>query len=228
MLWIELILTKIPIMKNFRNVVLALIVFLLTASPALSQDEVSSPRFSVKTNPLAALGGPFWIVVLPVTGEYKVLFEAKTMQKQSVTLGTSYIGPSLLLNLDELTSEGEDISGIKTSGFRIQGMYKFYLTSESQSLEGLYVGPHFSYASASIASKDDTADKIDMMKMNLNGVIGYQLVSSGGFALDIYTGIGVKSRKWTFSGQSDQIFDIDIENKASASVAFGLSFGYAF
>ena len=106
--------------------------------------------------------------------------------------------------------------------------YKFFLSRDTEAPEGLYVGPHFSYASASITSKDNSDDKVDMMKMNINGIIGYQLISSGGFALDIFTGLGVKSRKWTTSGESEDIFDLNFNNKASASVAFGFSFGYAF
>ena len=204
------------------------IIVLLASSSTMAQQGETMPRFVVKTNPLAALGGPFWVAFIPITGEYKVLFEARTMDKQSITLGASYIGPSLLLNLDELTNEGEDVSGINTSGFRGQLMYKFFLSRDSYAPEGLYVGPHFSYATASITSKDVTSDKINMMKMNFNGIIGYQLITNGGFALDIFTGLGVKSRKWTASGESEDIFDLNFENKASATVAFGFSFGYAF
>lgn len=215
-------------MKGIRNILLMIIVVLLSSSGTMAQEADTPQQFVIKTNPLAALGGPFWVAIIPVTGEYKVLFEAKTTQKQSVTLGASYLGPSLLLNLDELTSEGEDISGIKTSGFRGQLMYKFFLSRDTESPEGLYVGPHFSYASASIVSKDNTNNKIDMMKMNVNGIIGYQLITSGGFALDIFTGLGLKSSKWTPEGDSEQVFDIPFEDKASASVAFGFSFGYSF
>ena len=215
-------------MKVLRNILLVVVILLLSFSRTMAQDESSSQQFVVKTNPIAALGGPFWVVILPLTGEYKVLFEAKTLTKQSVTIGASYLGPSLLLNLDELTNEGEDVSGIKTSGYRGQLMYKFFLSRDSEAPEGLYVGPHFSYANASITSKDNSSDKINMMKMNFNGIIGYQLITNGGFALDVFTGLGVKSQKWTFDGASEDIFDLDIENKTSASVAFGFSFGYAF
>ncbi|MFO7756598.1 MAG: hypothetical protein R6V34_11500 [Bacteroidales bacterium] len=215
-------------MKAIRKILLMIIIAMLGASAIMAQTEDDSYRFAIKTNPLAALGGPFWVTVIPVTGEYKILFEAKTMPKQSITLGTSYLGPSLLLNLDELTNEGEEVSGVKTSGFRGQLIYKFFLSRDIEAPEGLYVGPHFSYASASIASKDNTANKINMTKMNINGIIGYQLISSGGFALDIFTGLGVKSSKWTPEGNSEEVFDVPFQDKASASVAFGFSFGYAF
>ncbi|MDZ7740027.1 MAG: hypothetical protein U5K32_13375 [Bacteroidales bacterium] len=215
-------------MKGLRKILLMIIIVMLGVSSTMAQTEDDSYRFVIKTNPLAALGGPFWVTIVPVTGEYKVLFEARTMPKQSITLGTSYIGPSLLLNLDELTNEGEEVSGLKTSGFRAQLMYKLFLSRDTEAPKGLYVGPHFSYASASIASKDNTANKVNMIKMNINGVIGYQLISSGGFALDIFTGLGVKSNKWTPEGNSEEVFDVPFQDRTSASVAFGFSFGYAF
>ncbi|MFP4489182.1 MAG: hypothetical protein ACLFN1_07745 [Bacteroidales bacterium] len=215
-------------MKAIRKILLMIIIAMLGASAIMAQTEDDSYRFAIRTNPLAALGGPFWVTVIPVTGEYKLLFEAQTMPKQSITLGASYLGPSLLLNLDELTNEGEEVSGVKTSGFRGQLIYKFFLSRDIEAPEGLYVGPHFSYASASIASKDNTDNKINMTKMNINGIIGYQLISSGGFALDIFTGLGVKSSKWTPEGNSEEVFDVPFQDKASASVAFGFSFGYAF
>ncbi|HDZ40349.1 MAG TPA: hypothetical protein ENH59_01530 [Bacteroidetes bacterium] len=215
-------------MKGLRKILLMIVVIMLGVSSTMAQTGDNSHRFVIKTNPLAALGGPFWVTIVPVTGEYKVLFEARTMPKQSITLGASYLGPSLLLNLDELTNEGEEVSGVKTSGFRGQLMYKFFLSRDTEAPEGLYVGPHFSYASASIASKDNTSNKINMMKMNFNGIIGYQLITSGGFALDVFTGLGVKSSKWTPEGDSEEIFDVPFQNKAAASVAFGFSFGYAF
>lgn len=215
-------------MKGIRKVTVMIIVIMLGLSSAMAQTGDNSHRFVIKTNPLAALGGPFWVTIVPITGEYKILFEAKTMPKQSVTLGASYLGPSLLLNLDELTNEGEEVSGINTSGFRGQLMYKFFLSRDTEAPEGLYVGPHFSYAAASISSKDDSTNRINMTKLNFNGVIGYQLITNGGFALDIFTGLGVKSSKWTGEGESEEIFDVPFQDRASASVAFGLSFGYAF
>jgi len=212
-------------MKSLKSIILVLCILSIGINSASAQD---GPRFTVKTNPLAALAGPLWITIVPITGEYKVLFEAKTLPKQSITIGASYLGPSLLLNLDNLTSS-DTISGIKTSGFRIQGMYKLFLTRELEAPEGLYVGPHFSYATATITNKDNTDDKFIASKLNINGVIGYQLITEGGFALDLYTGLGFKTRKYEIEGASEDIFgEIDFTDKNQAAVAFGFSFGYSF
>jgi len=157
-----------------------------------------------------------------------VLFETIVSEKSSVQLGVGFIGPSVLVNLDDLTSDEEDaeISGIKTSGFRFQGWYKYFLSRDLSAPEGFYVGPHVSYASANIRNKNDEAQKIAATKLNINGVFGYQMITSGGFTLDIFTGLGFVSRKWEITGTD---WDRDsFKDKASVSVPFGFSFGYAF
>ena len=210
-------------MKKLTNTILVLAAVMIISSPAMAQDY----KMTIKTNPLSALGGPFWVVVIPITGEYKVLLETRTTQKQSLQLGLSYIGPSLLLNLDELTGDGDDISGVKTSGARGQLMYKFFISRDLAAPAGFYVAPHFSYAFAKISNKDNVNQYFKGMKMNVNGVIGYQMITTGGFTLDIFTGMGFVDRKFEFS-EGDTPFEIDLKDKASVNVPFGFSFGYAF
>ncbi len=219
-------------MKKNVSLLALVLIMLFSTSPSFGQDAAPEKdyKFTLKTNPLSALGGPFWVVVVPVTGEYKVLFEAAVSEKSSVQFGAGYLGPSILLNLDDLTSDEGDgeISGLKTSGFRVQGMYKFYISRDLKAPEGFYVGPHVSYAAAKIASKDNADDNIQATKLNINAVFGYQLITSGGFTLDIFTGMGFVSRKWEFSG-TDTDFDIEeFKDKASVSIPLGFTFGYAF
>lgn len=199
-----------------------------SVSPVFSQDSSADNdyKFTIKTNPLSALGGPFWVIVIPVTGEYKVLFEAAVSKKSSLQFGAGYLGPSLLLNLDELSSGDGEISGVQTSGFRLQGMYKYFVSRDLSAPEGFYVGPHVSYASANIKNKDDEAQKIDATKFNINAIIGYQLITSGGFALDIFTGMGFVSRNWDITG--DSFDNEEFKDKAGVSIPFGVSFGFAF
>lgn len=181
-------------------------------------------RFTIKTNPLSALGGPLFVTFIPITGEYKILFETRTAQKQSIEVGVGYLGPSLLLNLDEL-SENDSVSGVKTSGFRVQLSYKFFLTKD-QAPEGFYVGPHVSYAKAQIKDKDEPEDSFSAAKLNLDVIFGYQLITSGGFALNVYTGLGFKIRDYDLGEDSD--FSFDYGNDKAPNVAFGFTFGYAF
>jgi hypothetical protein len=218
-------------MKKAACLFLISLSFLFLASPVFAQDKGAETdyRFTIKTNPLSALGGPFWFAVIPLTGEYKVLFEAAVSEKSSFQIGAGYIGPSVLLNLDDLSndeSEEGTISGIKTNGFRVQGMYRFFISRDLSAPEGFYVGPHVSYATAQLKNKADETKYVKGTKLNINGVFGYQLITSGGFTLDIFTGMGFVSRKWEITGTD---WDQDtFKDKASVSVPFGFSFGYAF
>jgi len=218
-------------MKKAMCLLLISMAFLLLASPVSAQETEGEKdyRFTIKTNPLSALGGPFWLVIMPLTGEYKVLFEAAVAEKSSIQFGVGYIGPSVLLNLDDLSDdEGEEgeISGVRTSGFRVQGMYKYFISRDLSAPEGFYVGPHVSYATAQIKNKTEESNYIKGTKININGVFGYQLITSGGFTLDIYTGMGFVSRKYELTGTD---WDQDtFKDRASVSVPFGFSFGYAF
>lgn len=211
--------------KIFTVAFTFLILILVTNVNTSAQDH----KFTVKINPLAAGGGPFWVTVVPVTGEYKVQFEVATTAKQSVQIGASLLGPSLILNMDELASDSESgASGIKTSGFRVTGAYKFFLTSDLSAPEGFYVGPYFSYASATIENKDNAGDHISATKMNINGIIGYQMISSGGFVMDIFTGLGYRKTNWEFSADESG-FDLgNFKGKGGIGLALGLSFGLAF
>lgn len=215
-------------MKKLKSILLIICVSLILAPAGIqAQDTGDSPAMVLKTNPLAALGGPFWVTIVPLTGEYKVLYEIRTTQKQSVMFGASFLGPSLILNLDEITADEGDISGINTSGFRGQIWYKFYI-GNTTAPEGFYLAPHVSYAAASLVNKDNTSDKLKMTKLSIDAVIGYQLIAGNGFALDIYTGLGGKNMSYTAEGDSGETFDFDMEDKFKASVTFGLNFGYAF
>jgi hypothetical protein len=207
-----------------KKILIIALIFLIVIGQSARAQEDKGFRFTIKTNPLAALGGPLYVLFVPITGEYKILFEARTTRNQSIEVGTSYLGPSILLNLDQLTDR-DSISGVRTSGFRVQLTYKFFLTKESAP-EGFYVGPHVSYATAKIKNKDNLNDDFGASKLNMDVLFGYQLITSGGFALNIYTGLGYKLRDYDLSEDSN--FNFDYGNKASPNVAFGFTFGYAF
>jgi hypothetical protein len=212
-------------MKKFFVLMMLGFIMLNISTPIKAQEE-KAYKFTIKTNPLAALGGPFWVVILPITGEYKGIFELAVAKKSSVQIGVGYIGPSVLINLDNLTNDEGTVTGLKTSGLRIQGWFKQYISRDLSAPEGFYVGPHVSFAKATIKSKDNEADKVEPVKLNINAIVGYQLITSGGFTLDVYTGMGFVSRQWNISGTD---FDQEaFKDRASVSIPFGVSFGYAF
>ncbi|MGQ9621607.1 MAG: hypothetical protein ACUVTX_11615, partial [Bacteroidales bacterium] len=114
----------------FFSIIIAGIFLRLNNSYAQQTSE-KEYKFTIKTNPLAALGGPFWVIVLPVTGEYKAYFETAVSQKTSFQVGASFLGPSVLINLDEISKEeGNELTGIKTGGYRIQGTFKYFISRD--------------------------------------------------------------------------------------------------
>ncbi len=210
-----------------KNVIFTILLCLLVLPESRAQD-AKDFRFTIKTNPMAALGGPLYVAFIPITGEYKVMFEARTASKQSIETGLSYLGPSVLINLDEITGgDSSDVSGVHTNGFRAQLGYRFFLTN-GKAPEGFYVGPHVSYAKARITNRDNADQYFEATKVNFDVMFGYQLITGGGFTLNFYTGLGVKMREYSFPDASDDTFNFDIGNRVVPAVPFGFTFGYAF
>jgi hypothetical protein len=129
-------------MKKSIGLLIISIVFLSLAPSASAQGKTGDGdfKFTIKTNPLSALGGPFWYAIIPLTGEYKVLFETVVSKKSSLQIGAAYLGPSALLNIDKISSEGGGISGVRTGGFRVQGMYRYFLSRDLSAPEGSILG----------------------------------------------------------------------------------------
>lgn len=218
-------------MKTAKYLLIVLLALLFAGSQVSAQQATKTAdktyKFTIKANPLNALGGPFWVIIVPVTGEYKLLGEYAFAKKMSFQLGASYIGPSVLINLDKLATDTSDIAGIKTSGFKFSGMLKYFLSRDLPAPKGFYVAPHFSFAKATIANKDVSSNKVGAQKININACIGYQMITNGGFTLDIFTGMGYVSRKWNYEGTSSGDLDLG-KNRSGVSIPLGLSFGYAF
>lgn len=203
---------------------------------SLAQIVVDSPieapvkrhQFVLKTNPISALGGPFWIFgVIPITGEYRIFFEVATAQMQSAQIGVSYLGPSTLTG--SLISNDTTGFGLSINGVRVQAMYKLFIASDNYAPQGFYFAPHISYATVKVASKFDPTDFFQGVKMNYNLLLGYQIISDGGFAFDIYTGMGYKTKSWSYSKDAtNSLFDDFFGNRSSPNVTIGINFGYAF
>jgi hypothetical protein len=216
-------------MKKAKCLLIVGLAFLFIGSPVLAQQSTADKdfRFTLKTNPLSALGGPLFVLwIVPLTAEYKIYFEAQTTSKQSIQIGLGYLGSSpLIASIGDL---GGDTS-IVASGFRGQLWYKFFLTSD-KSPAGFYVGPHFSYATAKLKNSAEPDKFFKASKLSVDVVLGYQIISKGGFALDVFTGLGLKSKRFDTSDftMNSTFDDWKLFNKTTIGVPFGFSFGYAF
>jgi hypothetical protein len=216
-------------MKRAKYFIIIGLALLFTGSPVVAQQTTAEKdfKFTVKTNPLSAMGGPLFVAwVVPITAEYKVYFEAQTTQKQSIQIGLGYLGSSpLVASIGDL---GGDTS-IVANGLRGQLWYKFFLTSD-KAPAGFYIGPHFSYASAKLKNNKIPDEYFKATKMNIDVLFGYQIVSKGGFAIDFYTGLGLKHKTFNTSDfTTNQNFeDWKLNDKTTIGVPLGFSFGYAF
>jgi hypothetical protein len=215
-------------MKKSLMVLMAGLLLASFSTSAFTQEtgDKKDVRFTIKTNPMSALGGPLWVTIVPITAEYKVYFEAKTTARQSVQLGLGYLGSSPLIK--SISDLGEDTT-LSSSGLRGQLWYKFFLTSDNAP-GGFYIGPHVSYASAKMKVSSEPGEYFKASKLNFHVAFGYQIISKGGFALDIFTGIGMKSKKYELSDPTlnDDLGELELDNKSGISVPLGFSFGYAF
>jgi len=217
-------------MKKVTYLLVIGFVILISGTNAYAQETSSGKdyRFTVKTNPLTVLGGPLYALwVVPLTNEYKVNFEVQTMSKQSIQIGLGYLGTSpLITNLMNMRDATNDTT-VNSSGFHGQLWYKFFLTGDDAPA-GFYMGPHFSYAWAKLKNNMDHSQYVTASKLNINLVMGYQVITKGGFALDIYTGLGVKNKTFESNEMANWLNDLNLINKFTISVPFGFTFGYAF
>ena len=218
-------------MKKSAFLLFVALVLIFIAPRGYSQDASEKDyRFTIKTNPLSVLGGPLYALwVVPLTNEYKLSFEAQTFGKQSVQLGLGYLGTSPLVKAVMDMQEAANDTTLKSGGFRGQLWYKFFLTADDAP-SGFYVGPHVSYAWAKMKNSKDETEYITASKLNVHVALGYQVITKGGFALDIFTGIGIKNKTFDSSStETNDLFDdLKLNNKFTVSVPLGLTFGYAF
>lgn len=203
-------------------------------------------RTVFKTNPTAILIG----VIPGVTSEYRLLVEFPSAPLQSSQLGISYLGKSPFIRFVENMNAKKNPNAIflrmYISGFRLQGSYRFFINEWMQRLgffsqttyspEGFYFSPHTSYSTVKITYK--FANQYDVFyrvnHFNINLLAGWQIVMSGKYTVDIFTGIGYKENVWTehFQNKVTTVtppkgFDIP-GYFGPVKYNFGVNFGYCF
>jgi hypothetical protein len=219
-------------MKKVTYLLVIGLVILISGTSGYAQQTSSGKdfRFTVKTNPLTVLGGPLYALwIVPLTNEYKVNFEAQTTAKQSVQLGLGYLGTSPIISTIMNMRDEDNDTTVNSGGFHVQLWYKFFLTGDDAP-SGFYLGPHVSYAWAKMKNSMDNSQYIEASKLNVHVAMGYQVITKGGFALDIYTGLGVKNKTFNSPGgeMDDWLDNLNLINKLTVSVPFGFTFGFAF
>lgn len=201
-----------------------LLLFIMALTISFTQAQESS--IVIKTNPLASMGGGIWALgFIPITAELPRITAEISSGNFGFQLSGAYLGKSILLQGDMLADSTDSDYKLRVNGVRIQAMPKYYLSGTAP--EGLYIAPHISFARATLKiDGDGTDDELKAIQTLGSLVIGYQVITDGNFALDIYTGFGVKSFIWSYEDPENSVSDFT--NGAYFRVPVGLNFGYKF
>jgi len=179
----------------------------------------------IKTNPMAILWGP-----IPFSAEYRLVYETLIMPRQSLLVGASYLGKSLLLTMSEMMDSSlQNQAKTKVNGFRVQLEYRLYFKNKNAPSWGYYIAPHFSY------SKADFYDEYyinfgyitQFRYMDYGIIVGNQNVLASS-ALDIWIGAGYKQH-YAYWIQPKKIEEIDDYEPflLHLKLYFGINFGIA-
>ncbi len=146
----------------------------------------------IKTNILPIIWGN-----VPYTAEYRLVGEFMTTRGQSLSIGASYLGKSMLLILSEKSSQNKGQPVLSVNGYRVQAAYKFYFIKKNLRPEGPYLALHSSWSSARIFEKGNTADYYSGSHFNVNILFGAQVIAANKVAIDFFLGPGYKNNKWS-------------------------------
>lgn len=208
----------------------ALLTFLTIQNKAIAQDTSATLEYSssvyyphnvIKINPLAAIIGQN-----PFTGELRLTYERAIGKSMASFIAVSYNVQAAFKIKRLLPDSLQNFTIKKVSGFRIQVGHKFYLTKFSIPVKGFYLAPHISYNTTKFDIQTDTMYNVTAVLFNVNILTGYQIITGGSFAFDIFTGLGYKSNTW-------EVYDAGRflalkETKSGLKISFGFNFGYAF
>jgi hypothetical protein len=190
-------------------------------------------RQILKTNLLPILWGPVFF-----TSEYRLVGEAATAPWQSVMLGLSYLGKSPFANTLLAVANGKNgmqlAKNTSISGFRVQGMYRFYLTRPWKAPQGFYIGPHASYAYAKASMLGNNSQYIKLVYSNINLLAGLQCVLFRCIAIDGFAGLGYRSNYQELHGYRGSFTTtaipglFDGSNPGHLKLNLGMNLGVAF
>lgn len=163
----------------------------------------------IKTGIFAPLWG-----AIPLTSEYRLVYEAPTSMRTSIQIGGSYLGKNFWiwpLIIDSLKQNNPIATQITTKGFRAQIAFKYYLFKDQISPDGLYIAPFLSYSSVKFGSAYTNVYQsyLRAVYMNANLIMGYQFFYMNELAIDFYFGMGYRKNSWVIYelGQQNKILN---------------------
>lgn len=190
-------------------------------------------RNIIKTNPLVPIWGS-----IPLTSEWRLLYEMPFSHNQSFQIGASYLGKSPILKLAEDSMMGPGVEFV-VKGFRLQGGYRFYFTTFRKYEQnpfnyiplGVYVSPHISYSTATFTTRAASVRNVYIQgtHYNINLLLGYQYYSLmlDNLVVDLFIGFGWKDNYWeeNINGVT-RTFVLNSVNAGYYSSGFKFSLGF--
>src|SRR5688572_5668618 len=229
--------------SSFRKTILGF-TFLLLSPTIFAQDFAGSPvkKNIIKLAPLGFIHGQ-----MPFTVESRIGYERVIGDKSSVAGSYSYLGTNYPFSFigsaalsatltTALTLYGKpgktaivwSETDIKTTGYRYQFQYKYYLSKKHLAPEGVYVSPHYSYAKADydVDMNDfEVSFKVKAKNQSYNLLLGYQNILGKHFVIDVFTGLGYRNNsKEIFDDQ--QNFLHRMKKGSPLKISSGLNIGW--
>lgn len=173
------------------------------------------------------------LVLLEPEGGYQIGFETPISEKWSMQNEFAY----LCYTWDMGGSRGDNELK-KFNGYALKTEARYYFF-DGDNMEGLYVGPQFQYKyvyrhsifTGFVDQWNSSQETIELKHYKevakLNVKMGFQTVSKGGFAFDMYCGAGGRMA-WstTKPGGYEDIFFV--QEEIPLNVMLGFRFGWAF
>ncbi len=192
----------------------------------------------LKINPLALLCGPTM-----VSSELGLMYETSISQKQSLSIGASWLAKNIFIYLGESSLTLPGVSSnqsvtyttpdLKISGWRVQGHYKFVFPVFGNYPTALHVGPHASFSSILLGDSYNgfDANYYRIVHRNISVLFGFQFKASDRIFFDIYHGMGYKNNYWGFHKTPDQFKmeeDVFFFTGNHLNIKFSLGFNIGF
>jgi hypothetical protein len=153
---------------------------------------------------------------------FKVSFEKRMTKSLCPIIQIGYHGP---FTFDIETQETQE--QIKTNGLNLQFGNKSYFNSNN-SPTGFYMSPQFIFNTVKLHEDGSVPGGfIRIQDYGLVGLIGYQIIKSKGFAIDIFSGAGIFRRNYFDNTLIENPSTVN-HNETGIRPHLGIKFGYAF
>ena len=213
---------------KIRAVVISVAMAIALPSLAQRTKPISNdgPKHVIKTNLLPMLGGQ-----IPFTNEYRLVYEQKTGECTALQITGAYLGKSPFVGLFERYAINLIDENVKLGigGYRVQAAYKFYFLKNQPGVHGFYLAPTLSYAHAKIRDTNKKDDFFKASYSSASALAGYQFIIGGHFAIDVFTGIGIKYNHYGVNiPVKESNFEFNRLDSVGPKFWLGFNMGYAF